>query len=355
MLLVAGLSLSNLRPKVWDKSSPYYLPRLKAVMVSFVELEQMPNIRKKVLGKGLHEGLGIPEDIDIYLDNGAFYYLTKKKVRDGKEATERDFRRYDEFVQSTRPSWYVVPRDYIPTPQMSEEEQLACFQQTMEVNKSFVNDGYVPVIHIGRFLDRYLQEFLSDARLSQKQKVALGGIVPNLLRTPKAMPYQEILDRLWHARAQLSGKQLHVFGIGGVATLHLAALLGIDSVDSSGWRNRAAYGLVQLPGKGERMVANLGSWRGRVPEKEEWNLLENCQCPACQRFGTEGLRSRGLQGFCNRATHNLWVLLEEARQIEEHLKDGTYGLWYREHVENSVYRPLIDYIWQKRQSSQRNT
>lgn len=348
MLLVAGLSLSNLRPKVWDKSSPYYLPRLRAVMVSFAELEQMPNLRKKVLERGLHEGLGIPEDISIYLDNGAFYFLTKKKIMDREEAREVDFRRYDEFVQSTHPNWYVVPRDYIPTPQMSEEEQFICFQKTMEVNKNFVNDGYVPVIHIGRFLDRYLEAFLYDTRLSKKQKIALGGIVPNLLRTPKAMPYQEILDGLRLARSQLSGKQLHVFGIGGVATLHLVALLGFDSADSSGWRNRAAYGLIQLPGKGDRMVANLGSWRGRVPSEEEWNLLADCQCPACQQFGTEGLKARGLQGFCNRATHNLWVLLEEIRQIEEHLANGTYGSWYSRHVENSIYRRLINYVWKNR-------
>lgn len=292
--------------------------------------------------KGLHTGLGIPQDVAIYLDNGAFQFLTK-----GKEISLKEYR---DFVKRAKPDWYVIPRDYIPAPHMSDTEQLECLRKTMRVNKIFSKDGYVPVIHIGRYLERYLQEFQSDIHLRKKQKVALGGIVPNLLRARKAMPYQDILDGLRYVRAQMSDKNLHVFGIGGVATLHLAALLGIDSVDSSGWRNRAAYGLVQLPGKGDRMIANLSSWRGRPPSKEEWEILEACQCPACSQFGVEGLKARGIHGFCNRATHNLWILLEEARQIEDHLANGTYGSWYAQHVENSVYRPLIDYIWQQRQS-----
>jgi len=49
-----------------------------------------------------------------------------------------------------------------------------------------------------------------------------------------------------------------------------------------------------------------------------------------------------LDGFCNRATHNLWILLEEARWIEEHLAKGTYREWYTKHLVNSIYLPLIE-------------
>ncbi len=45
--------------------------------------------------------------------------------------------------------------------------------------------------------------------------------------------------------------------------------------------------------------------------------------------------------FCPRATHNLWTLLEEASLIDEHLKAGTYRNWYEQHLDNSIYRPLI--------------
>jgi tRNA-guanine family transglycosylase len=231
---------------------------------------------------------------------------------------------------------------------MTDAEQLDCLRRTMEVNRTFHDDGYVPVVHISRHMDQYLRQFLADEQLCSKPGVALGAIVPSLLRAPKAMPYGEVLDLIRDARVRLAGKQLHIFGIGGTATLHLAALLDVDSVDSSGWRNRAARGIVQLPGRGDRTVANLGSWRGREPDKDEWKALAECPCPACQSFGIEGLTASRLQGFCNRATHNLWTLLKEARQIKDHLAEGTYAVWYEEHVDNSVYRPLIDYVLAKR-------
>ena len=44
------------------------------------------------------------------------------------------------------------------------------------------------------------------------------------------------------------------------------------------------------------------------------------------------------------ATHNLWTLLEENRMIQKHLQAGTYGEWYKEHLHNLTYRPLIDRI-----------
>jgi tRNA-guanine family transglycosylase len=212
----------------------------------------------------------------------------------------------------------------------------------MEVNRAYEDDGYIPVIHISRHLEEYLIQFQAVEHLANKESVALGGIVPNLLRAPKAMSHTDVLDSLIRVRSELEDKQLHVFGIGGTATLHLAALLGIDSVDSSGWRNRAARGIVQLPGRGDRMIANLGNWRGRKPDEAEWEMLEECECPACQAFGLEGLKANKIHGFCNRATHNLWTLLKEAEAIEDHLVNGSYADWYQEHLDNSTYLPLIE-------------
>ena len=186
----------------------------------------------------------------------------------------------------------------------------------------------------------------ASTRLAQKPRIALGVIVPNLLRAPKAMSYKEVLAGLRQVRREFSSPQhsLHVFGIGGTATLHLAALLGIDSVDSSGWRNRAARGIVQLIGSGDRVVGNLGNLRGRQPDDTEWSILTSCPCPACQQFGLDGLKASGINGFCNRATHNLWTLLEEARKIEQHLSNNTYKSWYRSHLNNTTYMKLIEEV-----------
>jgi queuine/archaeosine tRNA-ribosyltransferase len=97
-----------------------------------------------------------------------------------------------------------------------------------------------------------------------------------------------------------------------------------------------------LPGCGERLIADLGNWRGREPSDDERKVLLRCKCPACREHGVKGLRSNKLHGFCCRATHNLWVLLEENRWLAKHIPAGTYARNYARRVDNSIYRPLIE-------------
>ncbi|MBP7997822.1 MAG: hypothetical protein KA338_01110 [Chloroflexi bacterium] len=333
MQIVAGISLKGQKPQVWNPNSPYHLPGVRAVMISYSEFNNNPGRLKKAKETGLHDYLGVPSEVNIYLDNGAFSIMRKGGVVPRHE--------YEEFVREAKPDWYPIPQDFIPAPRMSDEEQLECLRQTMEVNRAYQHDGFVPVIHISRHLDRYLSELRSEEQLLAKPRIALGGIVPNLLKTPKAMTHIDILDNVRQTRVETPNKHMHVFGIGGTATIHLAALLGVDSVDSSGWRNRAARGIIQLPGSGERMVAELGSWRGRKPNKDEWNILEECPCPACHQFGLEGLKANKISGFSNRATHNLWVLVNEAELVKSHLNNNSYTSWYKSHLDNTMYLPLI--------------
>lgn len=336
MEVVAGLSLKNLHPRVWDPVSPYYLESLTAVMVSYADFKLMPARRRAAMRQGLRAYLKVPKHISIYLDNGAFYFASN-----GGEPTADEYRR---FVQRAKPDWRPIRFDAIPSPGMSWQAQAACFRRTMAMNRSYQHDGYVPVVHVGRYLKKYIEEIHGSPRLAGKTCIALGGLVPNLLRTPKAAAYADILDDLLTVRKQFSGKRIHAFGIGGTATLHLAALLGFDSVDSSGWRNRAARGIIQLPGSGERIVAPLGKWRGRRPNRGELAKLERCRCPACRSAGLDGLRADGIEGFSNRATHNLWILLEEAQWVAHRLAAGTYRSTRRKRLKNTIYRPLIDTV-----------
>jgi hypothetical protein len=339
MLIVAGSSLSSLYPQVWDSNSPYYLPNLEAIMISYADFYQTSTRRRKAMEQGLHEHLGVPAQVKIYLDNGAFYFL--------KHNGEMPRKEYEEFVAHAKPDWWPIPQDFIPSPKMTIEEQQACFDRTIEVNEKYQHDGYVPVIHICRLLEKYTDVIKAHDKLSKKTTIALGGIVPNLLRAPRAMPHSEILESLGHVRQVFADKTIHVFGIGGTATLHLAMLFRIDSVDSSGWRNRAARGIVQLPGSGDRMVAELGKWKIRQPSSQEWEILRECQCPACRNFGLDGLKASASFGFSNRATHNLWILLEEARWIQDHLDAGTYATSYKQRLDNSIYLPLIEQVVEK--------
>ena len=303
-------------------------------MVSYADFHAMSARRKQAMQIGLHALLGVPQAMKIYLDNGAFYFLG----RDGETPRQE----YEEFVALAKPDWWPIPQDFIPVPQMTEPQQQQCFERTMAVNEAYQHDGYVLVLHISRLLEDYIEAFAANDRLTAKPAIALGGIVTNLLRAPKALSYETVLRHLKRTREAFADKRIHVFGIGGTATLHLAALMKIDSVDSSGWRNRAARGIVQLLGRGDRSIADLGKWRGRAPSADEWETLRQCGCPACQEHGLAGLKASQIAGFSNRATHNLWTLLEEARLIRHHLAAGTYREWYQGHLDNSTYRPLWD-------------
>ena len=336
MEVVAGLSLKNLQPRVWDPQSPFYLADLTAIMVSYADFKLMPAQRRAAMRQGLRDYLGVPNHIAIYLDNGAFYFASH-----AGEPTAEEYRR---FIQRAKPDWRPIRFDSIPAPQMAWQTQAACFRKTMAMNRHYQHDGYVPVVHAGRYLSRYIDAIERCPRLAAKECIALGGLVPNLLRTPRAAAYHCILDNLLMVRERLAGKRIHVFGIGGTATLHLAALLGFDSADSSGWRNRAARGIIQLPGSGERLVADLGKWRGREPSAREWSELAKCQCPACQCSGVNGLRASSIRGFVNRATHNLWILLQEVRWVAARLDKGTYQQYYRRRLQNTIYLPIIEQV-----------
>jgi hypothetical protein len=305
-------------------------------MISYADFHRQPAQRRRAMESGIHASLGIPKKIKVFLDNGSFYFSARGEITPVKE--------YEEFVERAHPCWRPVPRDFIPVPHMTLAEQRECLKRTMRINRSYHHDGYVPVAHISRVLDEYVVKIKAHEQLAAKPRIALGAIVPNLLRASKAMPYKHVLDSLKKIRRDFADKQVHVFGIGGTATLHLAMLIGIDSVDSSGWRNRAARGIIQLPGMGDRVIAELGSWRGRQLSHEEKRTLRACLCPACLQEGIKGLKATGINGFCNRATHNLWTLLEEVKWIEKHLTARTYREAYKGHLDNTIYRPLIEYL-----------
>ena len=334
MLIVAGTTLKQLEPRVWDPSSRYYLPKLNAIMVSFAEFGDAKTLREAALAKGLRHALGAPRGVKVYLDNGAF-----SNIRAGREISGPD---YWKFVQAVKPDWYPVPADFIPLPSMTEAEQHECFKKTMRYNYIYSFNGCVPVVHAGVKLNDYLEKFAAHDRLSHKKQLALGGLVPQLLQTHGTGPKTQAVDSIVTVRRNFTG-EIHVFGIGGTATLHLAAILGMDSVDSSGWRNRAARGIIQLPGRGDRLIADMGTWRGRKLDKKEREMLAECRCPGCAEAGFMGLKASGAIGFYRRATHNLHVLLDELDEIEQRLKNGTYQDWYKTHVFNGIFLKLIDY------------
>lgn len=342
MEVVAGLTLKNLRPRVWDPCSPEHVPRLTAVMLSFDEFRHRPNLLRQAMSTGLTSVLfggraDVTPPLKIFLDNGAFACL--------RRGDEPAMKVYTEFVAATRPAWYPVPADFIPLPSYSRPRQRELFDRTRAVLEANSGDGFCPVVHPGPWLDLYMEVL---HRLGQTKQLAIGGLVPHLLNSPGAQRRETIL-MLRRIRKEFPG-HIHAFGIGGIVTLHLAAALGIDSLDSSGWRQRAARGLINLRGRGERQAVKLGSWKGRKVTREEWEKLTRCRCPACRAPGRGGLRRKGIEGFAARATHNLAMLLHEADLIRRHLSAGDFPSWSPKRIGSNALADLVRVALKEEQS-----
>lgn len=318
MEVVAGLTLKNLRPTVWKPASGEYTQRLRAVMLSFDEFRKRPALGRAARQKGiLASVLGAAQDanpVRVYLDNGAFACL--------RRGDSPDMAAFCRFVEATKPAWYPVPADYIPLPSQSRREQRVLFQKTVRVARRYVPQGFRPVIHPGPWLEGYIEELLGHPAPAE---LALGGLVPHLLNS-KGSQRKATIKMLRKVRSLYRGK-VHAFGLGGIVTLHLGAALGVDSADSSGWRQRAARGLIILRGRGERQAVKLGKWKGREVTVAEWQELAKCRCPACRPAGPTALKGHGIDGFAARATHNLAVLLDEAELVNRHLAAGDFATW----------------------------
>jgi hypothetical protein len=333
MEVVAGLTLKNLRPAVWNPARAEHTRRLRAVMLSFDEFRHRPTldqaarrggILRSVLGLG--DGQYPPR---VFLDNGAFACL--------RRGDEPDVAAFCQFVEATRPAWYPVPADYIPLPSQSRRRQRTLFQNTIRIARQYVPLGFRPVIHPGPWLHAYIEELLGQ---HSPAELAVGGLVPHLLNS-KGAQRKATIRMLCKVRSAFRGK-IHAFGLGGVVTLHLGAALGVDSADSSGWRQRAARGLIILRGRGERQAVKLGKWKGRELTRDEWQELERCRCPACRLGGsTSRLCLEGIAGFAARATHNLTVLLDEAELVNRHLAAGNFTTWSLRRIGSNALADLV--------------
>jgi hypothetical protein len=136
-------------------------------MVSYGDFHQIPACHNAAVKYGLRKFLSAPAHVQIFLDNGAFYFARKKG--------EAGQRKYREFILRAKPDWYPVRFDAIPMPQMSARKQWTCYERTMRFNRAYQHDGYVPVIHVSTLLDEYVAALKKNRNLCRKNKLALGG------------------------------------------------------------------------------------------------------------------------------------------------------------------------------------
>ncbi len=242
---------------------------------------------------------GRPPVSRLWVDSGGFQVMVKG-LRVGLEDIAKRFREIDGDLYM---SLDVPPRE----PGCLDRELLEVNVSNFEYLYQRVENGVVvPIVHC-TFAPELILEALDRYRYWYGAKiVACGAAVPSIMaRHGRGSRYVPLLA-LALVRKAFPG-HVHVLGVGGSNTMRcVVEALGIDSLDSSAWRVKAAYGKVIVPGLGERYVGNGSAKFGAIPlRREDYEAL------------IEFLRATGfpyvdrvdemLKSFVGRALINAWV------------------------------------------------
>lgn len=257
----------------------------------------------------------------LFLDSGAFTFARSKKCVDKER-----IKRVQEIIDPDK----AVPLDYPFLPGTSPKQMKILWEETamniLEWQETTRLREIAPVLHAWN-ASSLIKNILWLAKHVDCEHVLIGTIVTPSFSTytgffgDRQVSVKNILLilRTIQLLKHYTDFKVHLTGFGSSPmTLHLAYLMGADSVDSAGYRRKAAYGKILLPGRGERYVGRGDATFGVKPlTAEDMKLLAECQCPVCRSSHEELWKD-----WKARAIHNKYVLELEARKAKEKLKEG---------------------------------
>lgn len=256
----------------------------------------------------------------VMIDSGGYNFIKDPDKIPAIEPIANMYRKIEAEI--------VVSLDLPPHPNLSPRERSRRWKKTKEnafkLTKLLENRSPMPVVH--GYSEKELRNNSRDVSdlIEESKMIGLGGMVP-LLKVKRS----KTLSLIHYLRTLYPDKMLHVFGAGSVSTMMLLTLLRVDSMDTIGWRIKAAFGAIQLPGMSDRFVTpNQESKKSRLPlSKSDLELLKKCNCPICRgrslKNRLNNLDNADPTTFHNRATHNAWVFVEELKVAQEQYANGS--------------------------------
>jgi len=206
--------------------------------------------------------------------------------------------------------------------------------------KQSSNPELIPVIHgyDSKSINWYVRKLIE---MGDFNIYGIGSLVPSVFNTKGVGGIYNVVKIVSLVKKLLPTKIVHVFGVGSTLTMHLMFYAGADSIDSSSWRSKAAFGAIQLPGVGDRYITPRKRHKKyRQLNKEELKLLDECQCPACREGGIEGLK----MSFTLRALHNAWVYQKEIENIRKLVKSNTYDEYVKQVIGKTPFSKVLSFI-----------
>lgn len=339
----------DLYPRPWE----YF--KLENLMINAYYILNKISTYNKVCEQGIHKYL----DFDglIMMDSGGFLFQKKEEI-------ELDPFKLVELYELSKPDIAVVldhPFDPNVTNQINAKRWKSTLKNTKIMMEVTTKVPLMPVIHGYSFKE--LENACSDIKkIDDNPKfIGLGSLVPLILNTPAASKrfpdcMQFVLQAMKLIRNEFPDSMLHAFGVGSARTMHLMYSIGADSLDSTGWRIKSAYGVIQLPGVGDRYPKTRNNSRAVINTVEKKNLA-NCKCPTCNNKSLRDQINILNERFPERAIHNAWVFKKEEERykkaviqgrtqefLEKRLKKGHFSKSFNFLVTSKRTIPLSEWI-----------
>jgi tRNA-guanine family transglycosylase len=284
----------------------------------------------------------------IMMDSGGFYFIEKKHIDiDPLEILNIETKaRVDIGIVLDHP---MHPKASNPHQRVKKTLKNASimFKALSQGNNNTFK--LIPVIqgYDNSVLDysiNYLSKTMEKYNGGTFDYAGIGGLVPLSQRCDK-----RLVDIIAYVRERLPDAHLHCFSLGSPLMMLLAFYCGADTVDTQGWIKSAAYRAINLPG--------IGSINLRLKDKTEkpkyfeksFNKLENHLNYLESSEGFKPLYS--LEELVdtptenrlhNRAIHNLYTYIYEAKKAREALEKEYFNEFTEERFSRTRLKTLFE-------------
>lgn len=314
-------------------TDPWRYFKVDGILMNAYNFMQHPLAFEQAQEKKIHNYLGYKGS--IMMDSGGFLFMMKKNMDVNPEEIIS-------FYEQTKPNYGVVlDHPLIPTlsKKESQKRKLKTLSNTkiMKKYKNTKNPVLVPVIH--GYQPNEIKWYLNKLdKIGKFSMYGIGSLVPSLFNVRGVGGILNVVKVITEIRKQIPRAKLHVFGTGGALTMHLMFFSGANSLDSSAWRTKAAFGAIQMSGMGDRWITKAIR-KKPYPKlsKEERNKLENCRCPMCRRYGFRGLQT----DFSARAIHNAWIHQQELNKTRKLMKENRYEEYVEKIMKKTNFASLF--------------
>lgn len=323
---------------------PWKFIEMDTLIVNAYDILKNKSAMASICEKGIHKYLQF--DGAILMDSGGFLFQKKDDL-------DVDPLLILDLYERAKPDLGVI-LDHPFNPSETDKVNRKRWNKTLKNTEIMFdyngNIDLMPVIH-GYDLKELKRAIRDIKKLSDPHMIGIGSLVPLLFRTNDANrfknPINFVIDAIRTVREEFPNSLLHAFGVGSSRTMHLMYSLGVDSLDSTGWRIKAAYGIIQLPGIGDRYPITRNNGRPSLKESEK-PILEKCQCPSCRKLSIDERIKLLNDSFKERAIHNAHLFLNEKKLFQKNIKEGNVKHFIQNRLDSGFFYKALNYVVKKR-------